>query len=167
MNFRAFLFSILALCATCFPYSMKSQQIVPYKPVQVKFFIGDDVSFSLSKQSEGYQLVVTLTSEERRFLPKAMLWMRTFNNELLELSGTLVDNETRHSMKDQDGSGFPKYYVRSTATFPITREQLSLINHGVMVLRVSTLPMTYDVRFEHDRIGTRLYQLFLQQERTL
>lgn len=160
-----FFFCLSLLC--CLPQKSAAQDVVRYEPVKLSFWTADDVAMSLSRQSENYLLALTLTSEERRFLPEVTLWMRTFDDQLLQLRGSLVDNEVRLSAKDQETSGFPKRRMVATAIFPITRSQLNLLNRGVKQLRLSTIPMTYDVRFSHDRVGNRLYQLFLRQEEVM
>lgn len=159
------LFCMSLLC--CFPLVSAAQDVVRYDPVKLSFWTADDVAMSLSRQSENYLLTLTLNSEERRFLPETTLWMRTFDDELLQLRGSLVDNEVILSAKDQETSGFPKRRVVATAIFPITRGQLNLLQRGVKQLRLSTIPMTYDVRFSRDRVGERLYKLFLQQEEVM
>jgi hypothetical protein len=86
---------------------------------------------------------------------------------MIQLSGKLIDNEVQLSVKDESVSGYPKRRMVATAVYPITRAQLSQLSRGVKQLRLSTIPMTYDVRFDRDRIGQALYNLFLAQEEVM
>ena len=158
-------FSLLVL--PFFPSVGKSQEVVRYDPVELSFWTADNLSMSLSRQGEGYLLTLQLRANERRFLPESTLWLRTFEDQLIQLPGKLIDNEVQLTVKDEGVGGYPKRRVVATAVFPITREQLAQLNRGVKQLRLSTIPMTYDVRFDRDRIGKALYNLFLAQEEVM
>ena len=148
------------------PSVAKAQEVVRYDPVELSFWTADNLSMSLSRQGEGYLLTLQLRANERRFLPESTLWLRTFEDQLIQLPGKLIDNEVQLTVKDEGVGGYPKRRVVATAVFPITREQLAQLNRGVK-LRLSTIPMTYDVRFDRDRIGKALYNLFLAQEEVM
>lgn len=145
----------------------KAQEVVRYEPVQLSFWTADNLSMSLSRQGDGYLLTIQLRATDRRFLPESTLWLRTFEDQMIQLSGKLIDNEVQLSVKDESVLGYPKRRMVATAVYPITRAQLSQLSRGVKQLRLSTIPMTYDVRFERDRIGKALYNLFLAQEEVM
>ena len=146
------------------PSVAKAQEVVRYEPVALSFWTADNLSISLSRQGDGYLLTLQLRATDRRFLPESTLWLRTFDDQMIQLSGKLIDNEVQLSVKDESVSGYPKRRMVATAVYPITRAQLS---RGVKQLRLSTIPMTYDVLFDRDRIGQTLYRLFLAQEEVM
>ena len=158
-------FSLLVL--PFLPSVGKAQEVVRYEPVALSFWTSDNLSLSLSRQGDGYLLTLQLRATDRRFLPESTLWLRTFEDQMIQLSGKLIDNEVQLSVKDEGVAGYPKRRVVATAVYPITREQLAQLNRGVKQLRLSTIPMTYDVRFDRDRIGKALYNLFLAQEEVM
>ena len=149
------------------PSVAKAQEVVRYEPVALSFWTADNLSMSLSRQGDGYLLTLQLRATDRRFLPESTLWLRTFDDQMIQLSGKLIDNEVQLSVKDESVSGYPKRRMVATAFYPITRAQLSQLSRGVKQLRLSTIPMTYDVLFDRDRIGQALYNLFLAQEEVM
>ena len=149
------------------PSVAKAQEVVRYEPVALSFWTADNLSISLSRQGDGYLLTLQLRATDRRFLPESTLWLRTFDDQMIQLSGKLIDNEVQLSVKDESVSGYPKRRMVATAVYPITRAQLSQLSRGVKQLRLSTIPMTYDVRVDRDRIGQALYNLFLAQEEVM
>ena len=79
----------------------KAQEVVRYEPVALSFWTADNLSISLSRQGDGYLLTLQLRANERRFLPESTLWLRTFEDQMIQLSGKLIDNEVQLSVKDE------------------------------------------------------------------
>ena len=75
------------------PSVAKAQEVVRYEPVALSFWTADNLSISLSRQGDGYLLTLQLRATNRRFLPESTLWLRTFDDQMIQLSGKLIDNE--------------------------------------------------------------------------
>lgn len=129
-----------------------------YKPLAAE---GCDVQYSVSKQSNSYFIIVTVQSDRMKFLTDATMTLKTFNNNVVTLKGTLLDTRVGSTAGVVVGNMvYPVTSIHSTAQFEITEEQFEYFNEGIAKIRLSTIPIEHERSFRKDKIGNRLYKSY-------
>ena len=77
--------------------------------------------------------------------------VRTFDDEVLTLEGSVVDN-----------IGIPSFDILSTAQFKCTPEQFEKLKRGISKVRLSMTPENHERTFKKDKMGKKLYKQYLQ-----
>ena len=123
---------------------------------------GCNVKYSVTKQGASYYIIVTVRSDRMRFLNEPTMKIRTFNNEVITLSGVLLSNESESTGVVVSNIVIPVTEISSTAQFKVSREQFYSIKKGVAKVRLDMTPMNHERTFKKDKIGRELYQFYLK-----
>ncbi|BCS84900.1 hypothetical protein prwr041_07930 [Prevotella herbatica] len=125
-----------------------------YKPLAEE---GCCVDYSIAKQNSVYSIIVKVTSNSSLFLKEATMLLKTFDGEIIKLHGTAINVDSQ-STNHTSGN------MNSTAQFIATPAQLESLKKGISKIRLSTSPIEHEREFKKDKIGKKLYQLFLKQK---
>lgn len=107
----------------------------------------------LSPRGCEYFLQVAFNELESRAVPfKGVMLIRTAAGEVLELSNTLQELDSRDFIGSViQGTGLITY--RNTASYGVTMEQLRAIASGVVKIRVETASGSFDTIYKKDPFG--------------
>ena len=110
----------------------------------------------IAQQSSGsceYFLHVTLTEFESRAVPfKGVMLIRTASGEVLELSNTLQELDSRDFVGSVvQGTGLITY--KNSASYRVTLDQLRSMSAGVVKIRVETASGSFDTIYKKDPFG--------------
>lgn len=83
--------------------------------------------------------------------------LKTFDGEIIKLHGKAINI-------DSQSTNYASGNISSTAQFIATPAQLELLKKGISKVRLSTSPIEHEREFKKDKIGEKLYQLFLKQK---
>ena len=125
-----------------------------YKPLAEE---GCCVDYSIAKQDSVYSIIVKVTSNSSLFLKEATMLLKTFDGEIIKFHGTAINI-------DSQSTNLASGNINSTAQFIATPAQLELLKKGISKVRLSTSPIEHEREFKKDKIGKKLYQLFLKQK---
>lgn len=132
-----------------------------YKPLAAE---GCTMRYSISKQDTLYYIIATVKSDRLKFLKESTMMIRTFNGEVIKLEGALIDNDTQSVGVMSGNIMIPIAEISSTAQFIVTPIQLESLKVGVAKVRLSTIPITHERSFKKDKIGKKLYELYLKEK---
>lgn len=157
---RHFLLTTILLIGSICTYA----QVVrySYKPLAAE---GCRMSYSVTKQDTSYYIIATVSSDRMKFLKESTMMIRTFKDEILKLDGTLIDNDTESAGLVSGNIVIPVTEIKSTAQFKITPKQFELLQQGVKKIRLSTIPIKHERTFKKDKIGKKLYNFFIEQQK--
>lgn len=88
--------------------------------------------------------------------------IRTFNDEVITLSGDFQGNGSESIGLVAGNLVIPFTDIISTAQFKVTPSQFEEIKNGVSKVRLSMTPMNHERTFKKDKIGKKLYELFIE-----
>ena len=125
-----------------------------YKPLAEE---GCCVDYSITKQDSTYSFIVKITSHSSFFLKEATMWLKTFDGDIIKLHGGAINLNYLSANPDSNN-------VSSIAQFCTTPAQLELLKKGIAKVRLSTAPIEHEREFKKDKIGNKLYQLFVKQK---
>lgn len=120
------------------------------------------MKYSVARQDTSYYIIATVTSENLRFLSEPTMKVRSFNDEVITLSGVLISNERETAGFIYGSILIPITENSSTAQFKITPQQFEVLKNGVSKIRLSKTPMNHERTFEKDKIGGKLYKFYLK-----
>ena len=120
------------------------------------------MKYSVAKQDTSYYIVATATSDKMRFLSEPTMKVRTFNDEVITLSGVLLGNDSKTAGFLYGNFVIPITEKSSTAQFKITPQQFEALKNGVSKIRLSMSPMNHERTFKKDKIGGKLYKFYLK-----
>ena len=123
---------------------------------------GCEMKYSVAKQDISYYIIATVTSDNMRFLSEPTMKIRTFNDEVIALSGVLIGNESKTAGFLYGSFVIPISEKSSTAQFKITPQQFEGLHNGVSKIRISMTPMNHERTFKKDKIGGKLYKFYLK-----
>lgn len=123
---------------------------------------GCNVEYSISKQDTSYYIIVTVTSDRMFFLDEPTMKVRTFNDEVITLSGTVIGNNSSSNAYLIGSVMLSEPEIKTTAQFAVTPIQLKAMKVGVSKVRLSLRPMNHERTFNRDKIGEALYELYLK-----
>lgn len=132
-----------------------------YKPLAEE---GCCVYYSIAKQDSTYSIIVKVTSDRLLFLKESTMLLKTFDGEIIKLHGTTIGNGSESAGLVSGDLILPITEISSTAQFTATPAQLELLEKGISKVRLSTSPIEHEREFKKDKIGKKLYQLFLKQK---
>ena len=125
---------------------------------------GCEMKYSVAKQDTSYYIVATVKSDNMRFLSEPTMKVRTFNDEVITLSGVLIGNDSETAGFIYGSFVIPITEKSSTAQFKITPQQFEVLKNGVSKIRLSMSPMNHERTFKKDRIGGKLYKFYLKKK---
>lgn len=125
---------------------------------------GCNMNYSVVKQDSTYYIIATVRSDRMNFLNEPTMKVRTFNDEVIILKGTVIGNDSKSAGIVSGNMIFPVTEIKSTAQFAITPEQFEQLNNGVAKIRLSMTPMNHERTFKKDKIGKKLYQFYLKEK---
>lgn len=131
-----------------------------YKPLAEE---GCNMKYSIAKQDSSYYIIATVRSDRLSFLKESTMLIKTFDNEIIKLSGCQIGGSSESAGIVVGNMVIPMTEISSTAQFNITEKQLEQLNKGVSKIRLSTIPIKHERTFKKDKIGKKLYQFFHEQ----
>lgn len=158
---KAFYLYILFLVLCLSSASNMSAQTVSYtyKALAAE---GCNMKYSVAKQDTSFYIIATVRSDRMRFLNEPTLKIRTFNDEVINLSGILLGNGSESAGIVSGNIVIPITEINSTAQFRVTPAQFEEIKNGIAKVRLSMTPMNHERTFKKDKIGKKLYQFYLK-----
>ena len=123
---------------------------------------GCNMKYSVAKQDTSYYIIATVRSDRMRFLNEPTMKVRTFNDEVITLSGVVIGNGSQSAGIVSGNIVIPVTEISSTAQFKVTPEQFESIKSGVAKVRLDMTPMNHERTFKKDKIGKKLYQFYLK-----
>lgn len=127
---------------------------------------GCHVDYSLVKRSDSYYITVTVRSDRMTFLQESTVKFKTFDNEIVELTGTPINENTETGGIVYSGVIIPISEIRASAQFPITPAQIEKLKTGISRVRISLNPIDHERIFKKDKIGKKLYQFYIDKVRS-
>lgn len=121
---------------------------------------GCRVEYSAIWQNEVPYIVVVVSSDRLAFNDTPTLMMRLFSDELIKLEGKAITSSSQHGGMVVGNIVVPITELRATAQFPMTEEQVEMLQSGVAKVRISTIPLIHERIFRNDKIGKKLYLYF-------
>lgn len=152
---------IIFLGGFLFAFVMFGQNAISYthKPLTTEYC---RVNFSVTQQDSIYYLVVLLQSDNLVYSASPFLKLKTYKGDIINLEGVLADSKTKHGGVMIGRYMMPLSSYKSIAQFRITKEEIEKLKDGIMKLRLSTVPTIHEKEFKKDKIGKKLYDLFLK-----
>lgn len=128
-----------------------------YKPLAAQ---GCSVEYSAIWQEGSPYIVVAISSDRLVFNETPTMMIRTLNDELIKSEGKAITASTSQGGIIVSNVVVPVTGIRATAQFPITVEQIEMLQNGVAKVRISTIPLTHERTFKKDKIGKKLHSHF-------
>ena len=149
---------LLLIAIVCLPLQVFTQTVsYTYKPLSAK---GCTVKYTVAKQESSNYIVVTIKSDRFQFLAESTMLIRTFNDEVIELSGKHLSDDNRSLGIVSNNMVIPVTETNTTAQFKITDEQIEKLKDGVAKIRITATPTNHERTFKKDKIGKKLYKYF-------
>lgn len=125
---------------------------------------GCNVKYSVAKQDTSYYIVVTVKAEGSGilFLNSPRMKFRTFNDEVITFEGIVIGDGSISGGLISANVVIPLVETSSTAQFKVTPSQFEKIKDGIAKVGLSTTPINHEHKFKKDKIGKKLYQLYLK-----
>lgn len=120
-----------------------------YKPLAAQ---GCSVEYSAIWQEGSPYIVVAISSDRLVFNETPTMMIRTLNDELIKSEGKAITASTSQGGIIVSNVVVPVTGIRATAQFPITVEQIEMLQNGVAKVRISTIPLTHERTFKKDKI---------------
>ena len=120
------------------------------------------MKYCVAKQGGQYYIIATVSSDRMRFLKESSMLIRTFEGNVIKLDGNLLDNGTQSSGIIVGNVVIPVTGIISSAQFKISEEQLKQLERGISKIRLTTIPIEHERTFKKDKIGNKIYKLYLQ-----
>lgn len=125
---------------------------------------GCSIKYSIAKQEGKYYIIATVKSDKLLFLQQSTCWLKTFDDEIIKLEGSPIGNGSESVGVVFGNMIIPVTEISSTAQFEISEENLALFNKGISKIRLSTTPVEHEKKFKKDKIGKKLYLLYLKKK---
>lgn len=159
--------NIIISCLTvilCFtlPQITAAQKVkYTYKPLAKE---GCSMQYSVARQDSNYYIVVTMTSDNMTFLKTPTFLIKTFKGDVIKLLGMQISNKNETTGVIVNNLILPISEVNSSAQFPISENQLELLKDGIAKVRLSTTPYEHKRYFKKDKIGKKIYSIYLKKK---
>ena len=88
--------------------------------------------------------------------------IKTFKGSVLTFSGKVIDNSSSSFGILSGSMMIPITGISSTAQFKVIPSEFEMLREGVAKIRLSMTPMNHERVFKKDKIGQKLYQLYLK-----
>ena len=131
----------------------------PFSPTH-----GCIMHYSVEKQDSSFYIIATVVADQLSFLAEPQMKIKTFNNDTITLKGVNIGRGQGYV--GTVAPGLMLYEASSIAQFPVTPQQFELIKDGVAKIRISMTPTDHKKTFKKDKIGKKIYNLFLEQQAT-
>lgn len=142
------------------PIKIQAQSVsYTYKALKAE---GCSVNYSVAKQDSNYYLVVTVTSDRMRFLSEPSIKLKTFKDEVIELTGVELGNTSKSAGVLVGNIMVPVTDIVTSAQFCISQSDLEKFQDGISKVRISLAPMNHEREFSKDKIGKKLYMAYLK-----
>lgn len=152
------IFTLMLLA--CAAISVQAQTVgYTYKALAAE---GCNMKYSVAKQDSSYYIIATVRSDRMTFLSEPTMKVRTFNDEVITLTGTAIGNGSQSAGIVSGNIIIPVTEISSTAQFKVTPEQFESIKSGIAKVRLDMTPMNHERTFKKDKIGKKLYQFYLK-----
>ena len=160
---RKALFRYILVVVLCLVSSNLTAQTVgyTYKALAAE---GCNMKYSVAKQDSSYYIIATVRSDRMTFLSNPTMKVRTFNDEVITLTGTAIGNGSQSAGIVSGNIIIPVTEISSTAQFKVSPEQFESIKNGIAKVRLDMTPMNHERTFKKDKIGKKLYQFYLKAE---
>lgn len=153
---------ILSIVLTMFSANINAQTVgYTYRPLAAE---GCNMKYSVVKQDTAYYIIATVKSDRLNFLKESTMLLKTFDGEVIKLYGSQIGSGSETAGIVSGNIVLPVTEISSTAQFKISPQQFELLKKGVAKIRLSTIPVEHERTFAKDKIGKKLYQLFLKQK---
>ena len=154
------LFRYILVAVLCLVSSNLTAQTVgyTYKALAAE---GCAMKYSVAKQDTSYYIIATVRSDRMTFLSEPTMKVRTFNDEVITLTGTAIGNGSQSAGIVSGNIIIPVTEISSTAQFKVSPEQFESIKSGIAKIRLDMTPMNHERTFKKDKIGKKLYQFYL------
>ena len=123
---------------------------------------GCSMKYSVSKQDTSYYIVASVHSDRMLYLNEPTMKIRTFQGDVFEVKGAVIGNTSESAGLMTGNIMIPVTEISSTAQFKVTPEQFELLKDGVAKIRLTMTPMNHERTFKKDKIGKKLYKLYLK-----
>jgi len=133
-----------------------------YKPLAAE---GCQVRYTPSWQEGKPYLIVSVKSDRMKFVANPMILLKTVEDEIIKLEGVPLDVSSSSYGMIYSGIIFPIEEFNATAQFPITDEQINLLDKGIIKVRISMVPMNHERTFKKDKIGKKLFKAFQKSKK--
>ena len=155
------LFRYILIAVLCLVSSNLTAQTVgyTYKALAAE---GCTMKYSVAKQDTSYYIIATVRSDRMTFLSEPTMKVRTFNDEVITLTGTTIGNGSQSAGIVSGNIIIPVTEISSTAQFKVTPDQFESIKSGIAKVRLDMTPMNHERTFKKDKIGKKLYQFYLK-----
>lgn len=155
------LFKYIIVTVLCLVSSNLTAQTVgyTYKALAAE---GCSMKYSVSKQDSTYYIIATVRSDRMNFLSEPKMKVRTFDDEVITLTGVVIGNGSQSAGIVSGNIVIPVTEISSTAQFKVTPEQFESIKSGIAKVRLDMTPMNHERTFKKDKIGKKLYQFYLK-----
>ena len=159
------LYRFILLSTVCLSLTINlSAQTVDYsyKPLSAE---GCSMKYSVAKQDTSYYIIATVSSDNMHFLNEPTMKVRTFNDDVIDLTGVLINNSSSTAGIISGNIVIPITEINSTAQFKVSPQQFELIKCGISKIRLSMTPMNHERTFKKDKIGNQLYLFYLKAKK--
>lgn len=120
------------------------------------------VRFNVIRQDTAYFIITTVMSNRMTFLNNPTMKIRTFKDSVLTLSGNNIGSGSTSAGIVAGNVIAPITSIYTNAQFPVTPEVFELLRDGVAKIRLSMMPINHERVFKKDKIGGKLYELYLK-----
>lgn len=122
-----------------------------------------NMKINVSTENDFIFLNVIYTDEKRKLTDTPKLLLRLMDDSVISLEGVNMSSQS----KSDGGVILYGVYVESNlfiseAKFPITKEQILLLEKGVKKLRLNTSPKFHEKEWSRDKIGKKLFNAYLK-----
>ena len=114
---------------------------------------GCTMKYSVAKQDLSYYIIATVRSDRMTFLSEPTMKVRTFNDEVITLTGTAIGNGSQSAGIVSGNIIIPVTEISSTAQFKVTPDQFESIKSGIAKVRLDMTPMNQERTFKKNKIG--------------
>lgn len=157
---HTFLYLFISITLISFASPSMAQTVgYTYKALSAE---GCNMKYSVVKQDSAYYIIATVRSDRMNFLSESTMKIRTFNDDVITLKGTVIGSGSQSAGLVAGNIILPITEISSTAQFAITPEEFEMLNSGVSKVRLSMTPMDHERVFKKDKIGKKLYQFYLK-----
>lgn len=143
-----FLVLILVSCGTAKSVSYS------HRPLAAE---GCSVSYSAVQNDGQSMIVVTVKSDRLVFGNNPTMMLKNFKGEVLKLEGLNLQSRSQTGGVLINNVVVPITVLSAMAEFPIEDKDIDFFASGISKVRLSTVPLVHEKKFNHDVIGGYLF----------
>ncbi len=157
---KRILFTLLIVLFSVSCYARQRSVSYSYKIFKAE---GCDVRYTPKVYDDQTILVVQVRSDRLVFTDQPEITFKLSDGTILQLQGTATSTATESGAVGVGGIVVPFSEIKALAEFPITMEQISLLNLGITKVRINTSPIVHQREFKKSyKIGQQLYNIFIE-----